>query len=87
MSGRSAISEAECRELRAAYSDGRSVGEVADEFGYTRSTVRRHVHDYCSHSVVDGEWGTSTAMECPFCGESVGQLPDHLTGCSEAGNV
>jgi hypothetical protein len=87
MSSRTAISVAECRELREAYADGRSVGEIAEEFDYTKSAVRRHVHDYCSHSVVNGEWGTSDGVECPLCGESIRQLPDHLTGCSEAGNV
>lgn len=87
MSSRTVISRRECRELRAAYSDGRSVGEIADEAGYTRSAVRRHVHDYCSHSVVDGEWGTSDGAECPFCGEPISQLPKHLPDCPDASEV
>jgi hypothetical protein len=84
MSSRTAISESECRELRTAYSEGRSVGEIADEFDYARSAVRRHVHDYCSHSVPDGEWGTSAGMECPLCGDAIRHLPEHLPRCPEA---
>lgn len=83
VSSRTAISEGECRQLREAYSDGRSVGEIADEFDYTRSAVRRHVHDYCSHSVVDGRWGTSGGVECPFCGERIRELPRHLPDCPD----
>ena len=75
------ISRRECRELRAAYSNGRSVGQIADEFDYTRSAVRRHVHDYCSHAAVDDEWGTSDGVECPFCAEPIRQLPQHLPDC------
>ena len=86
MSSRTAISEVECSELRAAYSEGRSVGEIAAEYDYARSAVRRHVHDYCSHSVPDGEWGTSDGTECPFCEESIRHLPDHLPQCPEAGD-
>ena len=84
MSSRTIISEEVCRRLRAAYSDGRSVGEIADEFDYTSSAVRRHVHDYCSHSSSDGRWGTSSDTECPFCGESIRHLPGHLPNCAKA---
>ena len=84
MSSRTVISEEECQRLRAAYSDGRSVGEIAAEFDYTSSAVRRHVHDYCSHSTPDDRWGSSGDTECPFCGESVRHLPGHLPNCAEA---
>lgn len=84
MSSRSVISEAECRRFRDAYSGGRSVGEIAAEFDYAPSAVRRHVHDYCSHSVADGEWGTSGAIECPLCETSIRHLPEHLPHCSAA---
>ncbi|MDX1746345.1 MAG: hypothetical protein R3324_10440 [Halobacteriales archaeon] len=86
MSSRSPISRTECRQIRAAYDDGRSVGEIADEFDYARSAVRRHVHDYCSHSD-DGRWGTRVGMECPFCGDAIQHLPGHLPDCSETGRV
>lgn len=87
MSSRSPISVAECRRLREAYDGGRSVGEIADEFDYARSAVRRHVHDYCSHSVDGDRWGTSNGIECPLCGEPIRHLPHHLPDCSEAGRV
>ncbi|MFC6940229.1 hypothetical protein ACFQE8_09670 [Salinirubellus sp. GCM10025818] len=84
MSSRTVISKDECQRLRAAYSDGQSVGQIADDFEYTSSAVRRHVHDYCAHSVPAGGWGSSGGVECPFCGESVRHLPGHLPGCAEA---
>jgi hypothetical protein len=87
VSSRTAISEAECRQLRAAYSEGRSVGEIAADYDYARSAIRRHVHDYCSHAVPDGEWGTSAGMDCPLCGASIRHLPDHLPHCPEAGEL
>ncbi len=87
MSSRTAISEAECRQLRAAYDDGQSVSEIAAQFDYARSAVRRHVHDYCSHSVADGKWGTSGEIQCPFCGASIRHLPDHLPHCSKTDEI
>jgi hypothetical protein len=87
VSSRTAISEAECRQLRDAYSDGLSIGEIADEFDYARSAIRRHVHDYCAHAVPDGEWGTSDGMDCPLCGASIRHLADHLPGCPKSGTL
>lgn len=87
MSNRTVISEEVCRRLRAAYADGQSVGQIADDFEYTSSAVRRHVHDYCSHSVADGRWGTSGEIQCPFCGASIRHLPDHLPNCSKTDEV
>lgn len=84
MSSRSPISETECRQIRTAYEEGRSVGEIAAEFDYARSAVRRHVHDYCSHSVTDDRWGTSDGITCPLCGDPILHLPNHLPDCSEA---
>lgn len=87
MSSRTVISEEMCQQLREAYADGRSVGQIAADFDYTSSAVRRHVHDYCSHAAPDGRWGTSGDTECPFCGESIRHLPGHLPDCAEASPV
>ena len=72
-----------CREWRNRHERGRSVGQIADTYGRGRTTVRRHVHDRCSHAVADEEWGTNGESPCPLCGETYEQanLRQHLRVC------
>jgi hypothetical protein len=32
----------------------------------------------------DNDW---TYHDCPFCGQTVGRLPNHLQNCEEAGHI
>lgn len=78
-----AISVELCREWRNRYERGRSVGQIAEHYGHGKTTVRRHVHDRCSHAVADGEWGTNGGTPCPLCGDAyeASNLPNHLADC------
>ena len=82
----SPLSVAECDRLRDLHADGLSVGQIVDRTDHGRTTVRRHVHDRCSHANEGGNWGGSQQIECPLCGaEVVSQnLSVHLPSCSGA---
>jgi hypothetical protein len=72
-----------CQQFRDAFEDGRSVGQIAENSDYARSTVRVHVHDRCTHTLDGAEWGTSTDAECPLCGDVVPdrKLAWHIADC------
>lgn len=78
-----AISVAECEEFRDCFEAGDSVGQIADEYDRGRTTVRRHVHDHCTHALKGGQWGGSHRTECPLCGEEMykRKLTRHLPKC------
>jgi len=82
------MSVAECDGFREQFADGRSVGQIADDTDYSASTVRRHVHDRCSHAVEGGDWGSSQVADCPLCGDPVNSryLPEHLPNCPANGS-
>jgi hypothetical protein len=84
-----AISVTECKQFREAYVNGRSTGQIADETGYSVTTIRRHVHGRCTHTVEGGNWGSTSVKTCPLCGEEFPDrnLPKHLTDCPAAGST
>ena len=83
---RPGLSVAECERLRDLYDDGLSVGQIVDETGHGKTTVRRHVHDRCSHANENGDYGGSNPKDCPLCGATVKSqnLSIHLPSCSGA---
>lgn len=82
-----AVSVAQCESFRERFEEGQSTGQIADETGFGNTTVRRHVHDNCSHVAENGGWGGADETDCPLCGESVVRqnLSLHLPKCPAAG--
>ena len=75
-----AVSIQECRKMRQQSEDGAPHSAIAESLGRAKCTVQKHIALRCDHG---GRVVESREIECPFCGETVGQLPGHLP-CPEA---
>lgn len=78
----SPVSRRECERIRER-AETSTLSHVADELGWSRRTVQRHVNDNCTH-----RGATRGETECPLCETVVTSLAKHLRNeCDERGSV
>lgn len=74
------VPEAVCHEWRRRYARGENAAEIGTTADFSPSTIRRHIanDDGCHHGPSEHDRVTTNKRDCPFCGETVATLPDHL---------